>query len=217
MYNERENQTIALAGVFQAAALVQQISWHGICDLNSSTASINSIFKIDSQSVIDVFGAVNNVNLGLNSLIQLFDRNTIVRNQPSKNQEYQEIARYTLSLIHLERKLIKEKKLLEIISKGIKRAKAQAEHFTSMHDNVMANLAGIYTDTLSTFNFRIHVTGNPIYLNNPVHTNKVRALLLAGIRSAVLWRQMGGNRWQLIFGRQRYSDVAKKVKDFHNL
>ena len=87
----------------------------------------------------------------------------------------------------------------------------QAEHFSTMHDNVMANLAGIYTDTLSTFNFRIHVTGNPIYLTNPVNTNKVRALLLAGIRSAVLWRQMGGSRWQLIFGRKQYSEIAKKI------
>lgn len=206
MHNKQQNQTIALAGVFQAAALVQQISWQGNCDLNNATTSINSIFKIDSQSVIDVFGAIDNVNLGLNSIIQLFgnDKNT-------KDQKCQEIARYTLSLIHLERRLIKEKKLLDIISKGIKRAQAQAEHFSSMHDNVMANLAGIYTDTLSTFNFRIHVTGNPIYLNNPVNTNKVRALLLAGIRSVVLWRQMGGNRWRLIFGRKQYSATASKL------
>ena len=40
---------------------------------------------------------------------------------------------------------------------------------------------------------------------------KVRATLLAGIRSAVLWRQSGGNRWQLIFGRRKIIEQAGRL------
>ena len=37
--------------------------------------------------------------------------------------------------------------------------------------------------------------------NNPDNANKVRAILLAGIRAAVLWTQCGGSRWQVLFKR----------------
>lgn len=205
--NEKQyDQTLALAGIFQAATLVQQIAWKGSCELNSTSTCINSIFKIDSQSVIDVFDGTENLNLGLQSLVALFSSNANV-----KDQKCQEIARYTISIIHLERKLMKEKNMLDLISKGIARAKSQAEHFTLMHENVMANLASIYADTLSTFNFRIHITGNQMYLTNPAHTNKIRSLLLAGIRAAVLWRQMGGNRLQLVFSRKTYCKIAARI------
>ena len=36
----------------------------------------------------------------------------------------------------------------------------------------------------------------------------IRALLLAGIRSAVLWRQLGGRRWRLVTQRQRLLQIA---------
>jgi len=41
--------------------------------------------------------------------------------------------------------------------------------------------------------------------------NKIRTLLLAGIRAAVLWRQMGGNRWQLLFSRKDIINDAKML------
>jgi high frequency lysogenization protein len=41
---------------------------------------------------------------------------------------------------------------------------------------------------------RIMVNGDPAHLNNPENANRIRALLLAGIRAAMLWRQSGGGR-----------------------
>lgn len=40
---------------------------------------------------------------------------------------------------------------------------------------------------------------------------KIRALLLAGVRSAVLWRQVGGRRWQLFLWRNKFAKLAKKL------
>ena len=37
--------------------------------------------------------------------------------------------------------------------------------------------------------------------------HKVRALLLAGIRAAVLWRQLGGSRAQIIFARKKMVEL----------
>jgi high frequency lysogenization protein len=40
---------------------------------------------------------------------------------------------------------------------------------------------------------------------------KVRALLLAGIRAAVLWRQVGGSRLQILFSRAKIKAAAEKI------
>jgi high frequency lysogenization protein len=186
-------RTLALAGVFQAAALVKQLAKTGRVDQSAFLASIQSIFKIDVDSATDVYESPENLTLGLRELIKLF-----INNQLPKDPE---IARYVFSLLHLEKKLSKNANMLLQLRTGIKRATVQAAHFSPTHENVMANLASLYTDTLSTFSFRIHVTGDPLYLNQTYHVNKVRALLLAGVRSAVLWQQLGGRRWQLLLSR----------------
>lgn len=196
-----DDKTLALAGIFQAANLVQQIANNGKYDLNAYKASIHSIFNVDPKSTLDVFGELKNLKLGLNSVVIL---------EKMKNKQH-DMIRYALSLIHLEKKLSKHPELIEIISQGIQRASNQAEIFSYTHDNVIANLAGIYTDSISTFKFRINITGNQFYLTNTSNVNKIRALLLAGIRATVLWRQLGGNRWQLISNRKTIYNIAAKM------
>ena len=41
--------------------------------------------------------------------------------------------------------------------------------------------------------------------------DKIRACLLAGIRSAVLWRQVGGSKWQLLFHRKKLVQAARQL------
>lgn len=201
--NSHLQQTLALAGVFQAAALTKQIAWRGLAEEQALTTSLQSIFKIDANDVIDVYGQLSNLEIGLKEMIHLFD------NQGKAKDP--EVVRYALSLLHLERKLIKQPKLMQVIQQGIERARHQTNHFPLLHDNVIANLANIYTDSLSTFSFRIHVVGEESLLRSPNMTNRVRACLLAGIRSAVLWRQLGGSRLQLIFGRKKLVRSAQTL------
>ncbi len=72
-------------------------------------------------------------------------------------------------------------------------------------------MAGIYVDVISPLGPRIQVTGSPQVLQNTQVQNKVRAALLAGIRSAVLWQQCGGGRLQLMFSRQRLLNEANAI------
>ncbi len=201
--NKLQNQVIALAGVFQSAKLVKQLAWTGICDQDSASTSIQSLFKINADSTESVYGKIRYLQLGLEEFKAFFEHNKLPKDQ--------EIARYTLSLIHLERRLIKKRVMLDIIQQGVLRAKAQSQYFSTNHKNIIANLAEIYTDTLSTFKFRINVTGEPKYLTNTTHANGIRAFLLAGIRSVVLWRQGGGSRWQLIFFRKKLVNAANTL------
>ena len=59
---------------------------------------------------------------------------------------------------------------------------------------------------------KIHILGSPDYLRQELVQNKIRAVLLAGIRSAVLWKQMGGTKWQILFFRRKITlPPAKQI------
>ncbi len=201
--NPLENRTLALAGIFQVASLVKQLAKTGRIEERYFKTSVESLFEVDAETVPEVFGGIQPVQLGLHELIRLLTN--------TKEPKDTEIARYVLSLLHLERKLAKHPTMFKVIRAGIERAKTQSLHFSTMHENVMANLAGVYADTLSTFNFRIHVAGEAVYLNQTFNLNKIRTLLLAGIRAAVLWQQLGGRRWQLLIFRSSILQTAKTL------
>lgn len=194
------NQTIALAGIAQACSLVRQLATTGNADQQAMTASIGSLLKIDSDSVADVFGGLSGVAHGLRELDkQLTSR--VVANA--------EQARYAAQIIHLQKQLAQKQDMLKTIRGGIDRAQTQAEHFGLMHQNVLANLADLYHGTISTLQPRIMVHGDQQYLGDQNTVNKIRALLLAGIRAALLWRQCGGSRWQLLLSRKKIQRHAQ--------
>jgi high frequency lysogenization protein len=192
--NTITNQTIALAGIAQAAALVQQLATKGSADAVALDASIASILKIDSDSVLDIYGGLSGLKLGLEQLDQQLSSYKI------SNPEQ---ARYSASLVFLEHQLSGRKDLLNTIQQGVLRAQGQVEHFGLLHDNVLANLADVYQNTISTLQPRIMVNGEANYLSRTETAHKIRACLLAGIRSAILWKQCGGTRWKFLFYRKK--------------
>ena len=200
--NTITNQTIALAGIAQAAALVQQLATTGTADNQAMQASIGSLIKIDSDSAEDIFGGLTGVKFGLEQLQEQLIGKSI------SNPEQ---ARYSASLVYLEKQLSKIPKMLDTIRKGIEKAGNQAQHFDLLHENVLANLGDLYHSTISTLQPRIMVNGEPVYLANADNVNKIRALLLAGIRSALLWRQCGGSRWKFLFHRKKLQDEIQRL------
>lgn len=197
------DQTLALAGIFQASALVRQIAHEGSCHRASYETSLNSLFVISPDSTQEVYDGAQNLNFGLRELIDALGKDSQKQNV--------EIIRYALNLIHLENKLRKNADMLALISDRISSARNQITHFDGFHPNVVKNLASIYTDTISTFNLRIQVSGQPQYLKIHENADKIRALLLSGIRSAMLWRQVGGRRWHLLFKRKSVLEKAQEI------
>jgi high frequency lysogenization protein len=90
-------------------------------------------------------------------------------------------------------------------------AASQAKYFSETHPNVLSSLADIYVTTIGKLPYRLKVSGQAKYLHHPEIIYKVRALLLAGIRSAILWQQVGGTRWQLLLSRNKIVAMAKKI------
>ncbi len=203
------DRTIAIAGIYQAAALVQQVAKTGALDEKSFETCIKSIFYIDVDKPVDVFEGVENLKIGLNTLISQLGGNSA----EIKVQKDMHVTKYAIGAIVLEKKLNKNQVMLNEISSGIELAKNQAEHFTVTHENVIANLADLYSKTISTLPPRIMVQGEHVYISNPVNANKIRALLLSAIRAVVLWRQCGGTRWQLITQRRSIINNASMLLD----
>jgi len=199
------DKTLALAGVFQCAALVHQLATSGTVDQHDFSTCIRSTLDLNPLTTQSVYGSLENLRTGLHTLVQYLGE------QPGQRDP--NIARYVISLLHLQRKLRKRSTMLNAISDGVERAKKQSEIFGLTHDNVIANLAGIYTDTISNIPPKIMVSGDSSALSNPDNANRIRALLLAGIRSAVLWTQLGGTRWQILFNRRTFSEQARRILD----
>lgn len=196
-----EDRALAFAGILQALQLVQSTAYGKPYDVQAFQASLNSILLLDADSVEEVYGGVAGVRSGLRLLkTQLMDQ---------KQKPDGELSRYLVVLLHLERKLSKRADLLNTLTEGIERAQQQLTHFDIGHGNVLASLADTYAQTVSTLQPRIMVKGEPNRLSEAGVANQIRALLLAAMRSAVLWRQCGGTRLGLLLGRRKLVTAAE--------
>ncbi|WP_407332663.1 high frequency lysogenization protein HflD [Enterovibrio sp. 27052020O] len=201
MANTLFDRTIAFASICQSVKLVQEISRTGSCDPDALSASLKSIIVTNPASTLEVFGSEENLTVGLNTLISELD------NSPGGS----ELTRYLINLLALERKLSGRRDSLAQLSDRLENIQRQVQHFDLLDDQMISNLASVYLDTISPLGPRIQVTGNPAQLQQTGVQHKVRALLLSGIRSAVLWRQVGGKRRHLIFGRKQMIEQAKII------
>ena len=198
-FSMTEERVLALAGLFQACALAQQLANEGRCDDGAMEASVASVFRIDAPSVVGVYGNISNVRLGLRTLIAQLDEST-----PDMS-----VTRMTVTVMRLERSLSARGDLLEKLQQGIIAAQRQVEHFGQDSSQVNSRLAEVYASTLSILRPRVMVSGNPQQLQQASVVEKVRTNLLAAVRSAVLWRQLGGRQWQLLLYRRQCGMLAR--------
>lgn len=73
-----------------------------------------------------------------------------------------ELTRYVVSLVALERKLSNRRDVLNMLGERISQVKRQLHHFDLLDEQVLANLASIYSEHISPIGPRIQVAGTPI-------------------------------------------------------
>jgi high frequency lysogenization protein len=202
MQNNLYQITLALAGMVQTTSLAKDLAQTGKVDEEAFSTSVYSIFQTDPKSISAVFGGIENLKLGLQNLIDLF-------NPASKKTRLQ--MRYLLSLIQMQKKIMRHAKTRRKLQQRLQQASKQVDYFSLTHPTVITNLADIYLDAISPFHFRVLIWGNQRVLTVNENMEKIRALLLAGVRAAVLWRQVGGSRLQLLFLRSKIKTIAEKI------
>lgn len=199
-----DEQVIALGAVFEAALQVDKLARSGQYVEGSTQCLIRSIFERNPDDVKQIYGgSFLPLRQGMLALEAMLERDTAALQR--------EALRYVMNLLALERQLAKRDDMLAVLGQRLDQVEKQTEHFGLLHDNVMAGLGSTYQDTLSTLRLRIQVHGDMRYLQQPDTANQIRALLLAGIRSARLWRQLGGHRWQMLLSRRKLLDAVQNV------
>jgi high frequency lysogenization protein len=200
-----ENQTIALAGVFQAASLVDQLSTTGKINQSAFDCSFNSLFTFEAPTTIEVYGDLASIQGGLEALEVYLSGEG---GKPTKAMTY-----YILTLLKIAKQLKKNVSMSSDIFEKLQAIDAQSSTFEFGRSNVTSKIGALYQETISTVSPRVIVKGEQSYLSNADTLAKIRTLLLAGIRSAILWNQIGGSQWRLLFTRASYVQSAKKLLD----
>ncbi len=189
-----QEQITALGGVFQAAALVDKLAHSGQVSDAALAYMLKTLLVRNPETTLDVYGGDDlGLRDGYKLLLAVLERET--DNLP------RESLRYVVSMLSLERQFSRRDDLLEIAGKRIPKIEQQVELYGISSDNIASSFGSLYQDTISTFKQRIQVHGDMRFLQQEAPAAKVRALLFAGIRSARLWRQLGGRRWHLLTKR----------------
>jgi high frequency lysogenization protein len=192
------NRTIALAALFQCVEGVTQIASQGKVDNALFEACIHSVLTEEDTSIEDLYGGLDKLRTGLRVLMYQLGTGSLT---PDGRPKDIEATRYAVNLLYLEKKLTNDPDMFQGLLKSLENVQQQLGFFDMTHPNIVARLAELYSNTISKIGPRIMIKGDQNYLANPDNASKIRALLLAGVRAALLWRQAGGTRWKLIFSR----------------
>lgn len=191
--SEFSERTYGLAGMFQAASLVQQVARKGEADRFAKNASVNSVLVRDSINALSVYSDRQGIELGLRQLRSVFNEHT---------NEGLELFGYVAGL----------SKLTNSLQRDPKKINAFISEVTSLNtlsgDELITGMADVYKRCLSGLEPRILVNGEHGLLQKEDVANQVRAFLLAGVRASYIWHQKGGKRWDFMFKRAKYVEQA---------
>jgi high frequency lysogenization protein len=196
-----KDRVLALAGLLQAIRLVQQMANNGQAETRPLAACIDSLFRFDAESTEAIYGSVAELEPGLRRVIAQLDGSDRDTAQ----------TRIAMNVLHLERRFIASPATVEGVRKGLEEIERQREHWGPTHPTVLGRLGELYAEQISPLGPRVLVQGNPVYLSQPSVVGEVRATLLAALRSAVLWRQLGGSYWDLLLSRRAMVETARQL------
>lgn len=197
--------SIALAGVCQTAALVQQFAHKGTADREIFGHSLRSLLITQPESTEAVFGGIGSLKVGFETLLSQFGA--------KQGKLDTEIGRYWISILALSQKLAKNATAKSALTQRLQQLERQLALYDGdiLHEQMIANIASAYSDIISPLGSKIHVIGAQDYLSRPDIQHRVRAVLLAGIRAAILWQQVGGSRWQFLFCRKKILTATQSL------
>lgn len=196
-------KTLALAGIFQATELVRQAANHGAWSGYAASACLDSLFRLEAESTEEIYGGVSKMRLGVESMLSVLEG----------DGRYAESLRYAVGLLQIEKKFRRSARFQQEVGTGLETISGLGQELDQheREDLQAHEISGLYSNTISKLSPRIVVNGNPQYLKNERTVDWVRTLLLAGLRSAILWNQLGGGRFELMFGRKNIIREGKSL------
>ena len=197
---QMDEQVCALAAWALAVHAVRDVAECGQDRRGALAALMPSLLRFDRDNIRDYYECGAALNEGLKLLADVFGR-----------EGDADTVKYGMQVLFLEKKLAKNRELMETLAVRLRSLQRQAGHFSPVHESVVAQAASIYQDTVGKAGARIMVSGNPVYLQQSQTAEMIRALLLCAVRAASLWRAEGGSRWQLMFAQRGVAENALRL------
>lgn len=188
-----KDRVTALAAVFQAAVLVEDIANNGSTSSRAFNTSVNSLFSLDAETIDAIFPEHGGLATGRDFLGAVLRRDT-------GNDSANRIS-YVMAMLHLNSIMRGDTAMQQVIRTRLAQIAEGSKGLEDRGtDDIVAKIAALYVDTFGTLRFRVQVKGDPKQLQVPEVAARIRACLLAGVRAAHLWHHLGGRRWHLLLG-----------------
>ncbi|WP_460711039.1 high frequency lysogenization protein HflD [Lysobacter terrae] len=201
MSDPMSNRVLALAGLVQALAQVRRIADTGQAHADVLATALDSVFRIDANSTAEIYGGARSLRTGL----------MLLRDYFTGAMPDDQLPRLALAVIQLERRFVRDEDMVSRVLTGIRALEEASQRLGSSHPDVLNALGSLYADTLSHLRPRVLVQGNPHYLGQAAVVAEVRAVLLSAVRSAVLWRQLGGSLWDFLLRKRAMGEVVQEL------
>ena len=198
-----KEQIYALAGLHQACLVVSNLAWRGDYENKDFDALINCIIDTKSTTIENIFISQNYIEKGLRHLKKQIIDDIFTRSS--------ETRRYIASLNKLSDTLMSDNSCINKIQLLLKSFSEKSKSMTI--DEKTIELSNIYQQTLSKFEPRIVVNGENKFLTDENHSSRIRTALFAGVRSVILWRQLGGSKLKLLFLKGQFSKQIDNYLD----
>jgi high frequency lysogenization protein len=163
-------------------------------------------WNVDKKPIFDVFGnQISHLTIGLETALAQLGGNA--------GKIDAEVSRYWIGVLALSRKLNKNPEAKAELARRLQQLERQLPLYDNdiLHEQMISNIASIYSDIISPMGTRIQVFGLQDLLSRTDIQNRVRASLLAGVRAGILWQQMGGSRWQFFFARKKLIQATQSL------
>ena len=207
-FSNWEYRNIALAVVTQCAVLVHELAKNGRASTARMNACLKPVYQLDADSVASLYPAPAEFSDGMQVLQNSFDSKGL--------REHAEVVRYLLGMLVLQQHLSRNPAMMSELAARLRDFGPESVSDPDAQDSLLkadcSRLARLYQDTISRLSYRIHVAGNPEHLRSQEVAEQIRAMLLAGIRSAVLWHQLGGRRWHLFIYKRQIRDTLSDIR-----
>ena len=212
-FSNWEHQNIALCAVAQCAALVHELAIGKEIRQSQLASAINPLLILNPESVEQVYPNLESLTLGFSTLQSILGSNRVKQNS--------QIRRYITEILILRKTLSKNMIMQSVVRAGLSNLEPiRPSLIDCMQTNqqeineqnyTFEEISSLYRKTLSTLKHRIKVAGKVQFLKNEIVSNKIRGLLFAGVRSAVLWHQLDGRYWRLFIYNKRISNTVSNI------
>lgn len=207
------SESIALAALFQCCTQINRIAHTGYCDEQAVSTLFRALLVTDPNTIDDIY-KISELKTGFRGLIEGFSAEGITDNSAN------ELVKLAMQVISLTDRIVRNTSLYNRLSNEIDKLKDQIEKacpdFLEGKTSVVLSkenvekFAQLYQSLISPNFSKLLIFGEERFLSSTENQNRIRALLLAGIRAVVLWNQVGGKKLYLMFRRKEIVSFASE-------